>query len=102
MVNVSMGVWENFSGKKKNSNLVLFCRGGFGKAADPSIGVRTSSPVHCKTMNGNVLVGGKGCYLAEVIEIAQLKFEADQVHSLEQVSFLVTKEWKTNQMWSTA
>ena len=61
MVNVSMGVWENFSGKKKNWNLVLYCRGGFGKAADPSIGVRTSSPVHCKTMNGNVLVGGKGC-----------------------------------------
>ena len=59
MVNVPMGVWENFSGKKKKFESCIILQGWVGRAADPSIGVRTSSPVHCKIMNGNVLVGGE-------------------------------------------
>lgn len=59
MVNVPMGVWENFSGKKKKIRILYYIAGVGLRAADPSIGVRTSSPVHCKIMNGNVLVGGE-------------------------------------------
>lgn len=57
-----MYLWESgriFQVKKKKFESCIILQGWVGRAADPSIGVRTSSPVHCKIMNGNVLVGGE-------------------------------------------
>ena len=63
MVNVSMGVWENFSGKKKKLESCIILQGWVWESCRPLHRGPNffTAPVHCKTMNGNVLVGGKGC-----------------------------------------